>query len=102
MTDGIWISVLSGAGIGAAYGVASWIMTRRALRRPVRSALTAVLGGMMLRLAVATVVLAAVLVLFPVDTLYLVGAFFACYAVSMIVEIVVVHRTPPETAPPRS
>lgn len=92
MTDGIWISVLSGAGIGAAYGVASWMMTRRAMRRPVRSAMTTVLGGMTLRLAVATVVLVAVLLLFPVDTLYLIGAFFACYVVSMIIEIVVVHR----------
>lgn len=99
MTDGIWISVLSGAGIGAAYGVASWIMTRRAMRRPVRSAMTAVLGGMLLRLAVATVVLVAAFLLLPVDTLTLVGSFFACYLVAMIVEIITVHRMPNETAP---
>jgi uncharacterized membrane protein YdfJ with MMPL/SSD domain len=90
--DEFWYSVLWGAGLGVAYGAAAWIMTRRALARPVRSALTSVFSGMMIRLAAAAILLLAVLLLLSVDPLVLVGSFLACYVVSLIGEVWLVHR----------
>lgn len=90
--DEFWYSVLWGAGFGVAYVAAAWIMTRRALARPVRSALTAVFSGMMIRLVVAAIVLLAALLLLTVDPLILVGTFLACYAVGLTGEVWLVHR----------
>lgn len=95
MIDEFWSSVLWGVSLGAVYVAASWIMTRRALKRPVRSAMTAVFGGMLARLFAAAILLVAMLLLLTVDPLALVGSFLACFVVGLVGEVLLLQRIHP-------
>ena len=102
MTDGIWISALPGAVVGIAYGITSWWMVQRALRRPPKTFLLIVMGGMLLRLLAASLVTVVVLAWLPIDAATFIGTFFGFFVISLIVEIVTLHRGLPADTEPRS
>lgn len=92
MTDGNWISALAGAAVGIAYGITSWWMVRRAVRRSPKTFLLLIMGGMLLRLLVASIVVVAVLVWSPVDPAVFIATFFGLFVISLILEVTTLHR----------
>jgi hypothetical protein len=98
MTDGILFSLLPGASIGAVYGLSAYISFRVALDRPDRLFMLIVLGGMALRLFIAVLTIALILVLSNVDQEVFLISFFAVFAVGLAAEILFLHRRQLETA----
>jgi len=78
--------------MGLLYGASSYATYRLALHRPDRKFIALVLGGVMVRMFVALVVMTMIIALAPVDIAPLVGAFFAVFLVGLLVEIFVIHR----------
>ena len=92
MIEATWISALSGAAAGIAYGLASWWMVRRAVRRSPKTFLLLVMGGMLLRLLAASLMIVAVLLWMPVRPAVFIGTFFGFFVISLVLEVITLHR----------
>ena len=59
------------------------------------------MGGMLLRLLAASLLVVAVLVWLPVDPALFVGTFFGFFVIALIVEIITLHRSQRSAPAPR-
>jgi hypothetical protein len=100
MTDGTWMSALPGAVAGIAYGITSWWMVRRAVRRSPKTFLLLVMGGMLLRLLAASIIVVAVLVWLPVHPAIFIGTFFGFFVIALVAEVITLHRRQRAAGPP--
>lgn len=88
-----WMGVLAGGGLGVAYGVASLLMNRWALRFDAHRAFMIVsLGGLVVRLLGALVVVALTLLFTSIPVTSFVGAFFIIFVLGLALEITILHR----------
>jgi hypothetical protein len=60
-----------------------------------------VLGGMLLRMAVATIVIVLILLLLPIDPLVFTGTFFGLFVVALVLEVLFLHKRTDKTATTR-
>ncbi|MDE2955492.1 MAG: hypothetical protein OXU68_00570 [Bacteroidota bacterium] len=86
----IWWSILLGVMLGLGYVTASMLVSRLA-RRSQRFVLV-VLGGMLVRIAAAVVILVASALLLPVYAPAMIAAFLCVFLVGLGVEVLLILR----------
>ena len=87
-----WWSAGLGAGIGLLYSAASLVATWFALRQDQRLFMVIVLGGVIVRMATALVIVVLILWLLPVEQVAFIGSFLGVFILGMIVEVWRLHR----------
>ena len=87
-----WWSAGLGIGIGLLYSLASLVTNRIALRQDQRLFMVIALGGMLVRMMTALVVVVLILGLFPVDQVAFIGSFLGVFIIGMVVEVWSLHR----------
>ncbi len=89
----LWISLMAGAGLAAAYtGVGLWGV-RRMWRWPMARFVRWVFGGMLVRMIGALLLLAVCVRVFNLHTTALLGGFGGVFILGLILEIWSWHRT---------
>ena len=86
-----WFSIAIGAALGAAYVAASFVAHKRALRSGKRFLLI-VVATMFIRMFVALIFLAGILLLLPVTASVFLGSFFVMFIIGLIAEIWLINR----------
>lgn len=59
------------------------------------------MGGMLLRLLVASIMVVAVLLWLPVDPALFIGTFFGFFVIALVIEITTLHRSQRNSPPYR-
>lgn len=91
--EGWWFGVGLGAGLGLLYSVASWVTARFAARRQSREQFMALfVGGMLVRMALALVVIALILLFARVPAGAFVGGFLVVLVAGMALEVAAAHQ----------
>lgn len=96
------LSLSLGIGFGLVYGILSYVTYRIALSRPPQMFMLVAFGGMTARLFVATAAVALVLAFAPVLPMVFVVSFFAVFAIALILEVTLLHRSQTRQAVQRS
>ena len=89
-SEQIMLSVGLGVGLGLAYIFASYVSNQLALRST--QFMLIVVGAMMLRMFIALVLLAVVLLMLPVANAVFLGGFFVVFGIGLVIEVVTLHR----------
>lgn len=93
MMDSWWLGVAVGVGLGLAYGVVSVLVNRWALGLPRTQTFVWVsVGGIIVRLAVALMVVMWVVGFTPIRVTAFIGAFFMVFVLGLALEIAILHR----------
>lgn len=89
-----WVSVALGAALGAAYIAASFVSNKRAMRSRHRFLLI-VVATMFVRMFVALIFIAGIMLLLPVLPSAFLGSFFVMFVIGLIAEIWLINRRGP-------
>lgn len=89
------LSIGLGIGLGLLYVFASYASNKRALRSG-RFTLI-VVSAMMLRMFVALLFLAGILLMLPVSDVAFLGSFFVIFGIGLVAEISTLHRSKRES-----
>ena len=93
MTDGLWLSLALGGGMGLLYGIAAYASLRFASRHQGQQFYVFYFAGMMVRLMAVLVSLVLILVLMDVHDLVFVGSFMGLVFIGIAFEIMSLQRT---------
>jgi hypothetical protein len=94
MSPDILFGLGSGAAVGAANAVASYLLYRGARFRSDVAFYRLVLGGMVVRLAAVLVIVALVVWLAPVDVSAFIGALLTVFVVGLAADIAYIAKRP--------
>jgi uncharacterized membrane protein len=93
MDDSVLLGLGIGIGLAAMYAVASLVTHRIALRTDHRNQFLAIaMGGLLARMALALTLVTVTLVFVPVDETAFIGSFFGVFVVTLIMEVLHLHR----------
>lgn len=97
MVDDTWwtengLSLVLGLGLGLVYLLTTYVTHRRAERNETERSLQIVMGGMLLRLTLAVVLITLTLLLAPVRGLVFIGTFMLVFLAGLALEIGRLHR----------
>lgn len=93
MTGAVWTGIAWGAGLALLYGVASLVTHRFALRASdQKQFLSITIGGLLLRMTLALLAVAAIVGFLSVHELAFMGSFFGVFIVMLTLEVLVLHR----------
>ena len=108
LLSAFWLSVALGLGLGALYVGTSFLANRYAVRQEQRRFMVIVLGGMLVRILVALVLVALALLLLPVKPGPFIGCFFIVFVIGLVGEVrswlrwPATHVSPPPTSDGRN
>lgn len=87
------MGVVVGAGLGVAYSASSLLINRWALRLDEhRAFMIASIGGLIVRLLGALLVVAVTILFTSAPIVPFVGAFFIIFVLGLVLEIAILHR----------
>lgn len=94
-----WLGLVLGGGVGIAYTLAGYVVTRYAARQGRRRFMTLFFGGMVVRMAVALALVALVFAFALVPVLPFMGALLVTFAAGLVIDVLRIHHgglNPPE------
>jgi len=93
MTDAVWLGIATGAALAVAYGIASLLTHRLALRADSHQQFLGItIGGLLLRMMAALAVVGLVVGALPVHETAFMGSFFGVFVVALTFEVLALHR----------
>ncbi|PEN13559.1 hypothetical protein CRI94_09620 [Longibacter salinarum] len=93
MDEPVLIGLAIGVGLALLYAIASLITHRVALQSGSRNQFLAIaFGGLLARMAFALLLVTVTLVFVPVDETAFIGSFFGVFVVTLIMEVLHLHR----------